>query len=301
MKAGHSHTTPSREAGRVQMKYLIIATLAIAALAGLGVALMAGQRDVETGRDKVVRIPAGIDHSDYDRLLKIYADERGLVDYSAWLNHAEDRQALKDYLRQYAPAPEKEAEGDELSAALINAYNAFAMDYILDNYPVDSIMSLSHPFGGRRFTVGGEQVSLDDIEHGTLIPHYGYRTHAVVVCVARSCPPLRREAYLAERLDEQVTDTFQEWLARADLNRFHPQENKVEISSVFTWFSDDFEKAGGVRAALARYGPEEHREFLSGEDYTVSFVDYNWALNDQQPREFSRIRQGWNRFLDFFR
>lgn len=286
-------------------KALVIVVLAILVAAGLGIALLGGQREIETGRDKVVRIPAGIDHSDYERLLKTYVNERGLVNYAAWLDHSVDRQALKEYLEQYTPAPENGAEngaeGTELSAALINAYNAFAMDYVLDHYPIESIMALSHPFVGRRFTVGGEQVSLDDIEHANLLPHHGYRSHAVVVCVARTCPPLRREAYVAERLDEQVTDTFGTWLAREDLNRFHPEKNRVEVSKVFEWFGGDFENAGGLRTVLARYGSQEHKKFLSRDDYKIEFLPYDWALNDQELREYTRLRQGWNRFLDFFR
>lgn len=279
---------------------IVISVLALAGVA-FGVILMTGPGDVETGRDKVVRIPDGIDHGEYDRLLKQYVDERGLVDYGAWHANARDREAFTQYLDQYAAATGQEAEGEELTASLINAYNAFAMAFILDNYPVNSIMSLSHPFDGRRIRVGGEMVSLDDIEHATLIPHYGYRTHAVVVCVARSCPPLRSEAYLAEKIDDQVTDSFRVWLNREDLNRFHPQENRVEISQVFEWFRNDFEKAGGLRTALARNGPQDHKEFLESDDYKIEFIKYDWALNDQEPREFSRLRQGWHRMLDIVR
>lgn len=80
-----------------------------------------------------------------------------------------------------------------------------------------------------------------------------------------------------------------------------PNEKRVEISSVFEWFGHDFEKAGGFHSVLARYAPEEFKGFLSGKDYEIEFTPYNWALNDQQHREFNRVRLGWNRFLDFLR
>lgn len=275
--------------------------VALIAIAVIGLLVARGQRDVETGGDKVVRLPAGIDHSGYDLLLKKYVDEQGLVAYEDWHASSEDMRALNDYLAQYAPVPENAADGDDLSASLINGYNAFAMKKILDEYPVDSIMARGHPFEGRRFTVGGEQVSLDDMEHGTLIPHFGYRAHAVLVCVAKSCPPLRREAYLPATLDAQTDDSFRTWLGREDLNRFRPGENRVEISSVFEWFRDDFEEAGGLREVLARHAPEEFGRFLGGDDYEIEFIPYDWALNDRNGREFSRVRVGWNRVLDFFR
>ena len=42
-------------------------------------------------------------------------------------------------------------------------------------------------------------VSLNDIENNVLRPEFGYRTHAVLVCAARSCPPLQQNAYSAGR------------------------------------------------------------------------------------------------------
>lgn len=283
------------------LKTFLLLIGATVLFAGVTYMIAPSQRGYELGGDKTPVIPADIDHSEYDRLLKKYVDDRGLVDYRAWKDNETDLNALKDYLAQYAPQPDKPAQGDDLTASLINGYNAFAMKLILDHYPTDSIMALAHPFDGRRLEVGGEKVSLNDLEHGGLRPHYGYRGHAVLVCVARTCPPLRNEAYSPDQLEAQVTETFRTWLAREDLNEYLPGENKVKISMVFKWFAGDFEDAGGTRAVLARYGPEKHREFLSGDDYEIAFLPYNWALNDQQEREFSRLQQGIARGLDHFR
>ena len=67
--------------------------------------------------------------------------------------------------------------------------------WILSGYPIESIWQLKDSFTAKRHDVGGRKVSLDDIEHGTLRPLIGYRAHAVLVCAARSCPPLQRFAY----------------------------------------------------------------------------------------------------------
>jgi len=282
-------------------KILVVLFAAFVVFAGVAFLIAPGNRGYELGGDRTPAIPAGIDHGEYDRLLKKYVDDRGLVDYAAWKANGDDLRALKSYLGQFAAAPGEKAEGAALTASLINGYNAFAMELILDHYPTDSIMALAHPFDGRRLDVGGEKVSLNDLEHGGLRPHYGYRAHAALVCVARSCPPLRNEAYRADVLEEQVTETFRSWLAREDLNRYDPEENRVEISMIFQWFAGDFENAGGTREVLARYGPEKYRDFLSGDDYEIVHLPYDWALNDRQPREFSRLRQGWARLLDYFR
>lgn len=87
----------------------------------------------------------------------------------------------------------------ERKAALINAYNPFTVNWVVQNYPVKSIWRTSRPFGEVRHVLDGGKVSLDQIE--TELRNMGDpRIHGVLVCAALSCPPLRREAYVPEDL-----------------------------------------------------------------------------------------------------
>jgi len=227
-----------------------------------------------------VTIPSGVNHSAYDQLLKKYVDGKGLVAYEKWKNDAADIKALDNYLKQYA-ATGKEASGNDKAASSINAYNAFTMQWILRNYPIESIWQLKDSFEGKRHEVGGKEVSLDDIEQGTLNPQIGYKEHAVLVCAARSCPPLSRDAYSADKLDSQIDAAFTRWLGRPDLTEFQPKDNAVAISSIFKWFKKDFDKVGGVPKIFAHYAPSKYEHFLKSANYTVNFKSYNWGLNDQ--------------------
>ncbi len=83
-------------------------------------------------------------------------------------------------------------------------------------------------FTAKRHDIGGGKASLDDIENGTVRPLLGYRAHAVLVCAARSCPPLQRFAYAPSHLDEQIDTAYRSRLARNDLNRFFPDQRKVQ-------------------------------------------------------------------------
>lgn len=223
-----------------------------------------------------VDVPHAINHLAYDRLLKKYVDDRGLVNYAAWKASAEDIQALRNYtgsLRHRDPF----AEGDSKVASLINAYNALTLQWILDNYPVKSIKDTNNPWGAKRHFVGGRKVSLDEIEHDTLRPTVGYRVHACLVCAAKSCPPLRNAAYMPDKLNEQLDERMRAWLAREDLNRFLPDKNRVELSKIFDWYGKDFV---GVRGVLEKYAPESYREFLKGK-FGIDYLRYNWSLNEQ--------------------
>jgi hypothetical protein len=242
----------------------------------------------QTGENVDVR--AGINHDEFDRLLKKYVNEQGLVNYGGWKGDTADLSALVNYLKQFADKIDKPAQGNEKAASLANAYNAFVLRWILSNYPTESIWQLKDSFSGKRNEMSGRNVALDDIEHGTLRPLIGYRTHAVLVCAARSCPPLQRFAYTADTFEEQTDRAYGSWLAHEDLNRFLPNEKKVEISSIFNWFKSDFDKADGIPKILGRYAPQPVRDFAASGKYDIKYLPYNWGLNDQGPhgRNYSR-------------
>src|SRR2546426_8451482 len=185
----------------------------------------------QTGEN--VDVPSGISHDQFDRLLKKYVNEQGLVDYGSWKQSAADLSALDDYLKQFAAKIDNPAQGNEKAASLVNAYNALVLRWILSSYPTESIWQLKDSFSGKRHEIGGRKVSLDDIEHGTVRPLIGYRAHAVLVCAARSCPPLQRFAYTAGKFEDQDDEAFRAWLGSEDMNKFLPVEKKVEISSIF--------------------------------------------------------------------
>lgn len=218
-----------------------------------------------------VEVPAGVDHAPYERLLQKYVNDRGLVNYQAWKANAEDLKALHDYTAQFAKAGPF-ATGSEKAASLINAYNALTIQWILEHYPVKSIKSTSNPWGAKRWTIGGRQVSLNEIEHDTLRPQLGYRTHAVLVCAAKSCPPLWNHAYDAGNLDAQLDERMRAWLARDDLNHFAPAEKRMELSKIFSWYGKDFDN---LPAIIARYAP------VPCPDCRISYQSYNWSLNEQ--------------------
>jgi hypothetical protein len=257
---------------------------------GLIFVSVAARAPAQTGENVDVR--AGINHDEFDRLLKKYVNEQGLVNYGAWKQNAPDIAALDEYLKQFAEKIDNPAQGNEKAATLVNAYNALVLRWILSSYPVESVWQLKDSFSGKRNEIGGRKVALDDIEHGTLRPLIGYRAHAVLVCAARSCPPLQRFAFTADKFEEQDEEAFRAWLAREDLNKFLPNEKKVEISSIFKWFKPDFDKVGGVAKILGRYAPASVREFAVSGKYDIKYIPYNWGLNDQGPhgRHYSRAQ-----------
>src|SRR5206468_5513584 len=118
----------------------------------------------QTGEN--VDVAAGINHDEFDQVLKKYVNEQGLVNYGTWKQSAADLSALDNYLKQFAAKIDNPAQASEKAASLANAYNAFVLRWILSNYPTESIWQLKDSFSGKRNEIGGRKVSLDDIEHG---------------------------------------------------------------------------------------------------------------------------------------
>lgn len=85
---------------------------------------------------------------------------------------------------------------------------------------------------------------------------------------------------LAQTASLQLDEQCRKWLADATRNRFDAAQRRAEISAIFDWFKDDFVRDGGsVAGWLAKYAPEEHREWLSKGEVELGFLDYSWKLN----------------------
>ncbi len=250
----------------------------------------------------------GFDHSTYDSVLAEFVND-SRVDYAALQIR---RHALDRYVEQLGEVSADEFEGwseAERIAYLINAYNAFMMKNVIDNYPIkarsffsmdrhvypnNSVRQIKGVFDGIRHRAAGEELTLDDIEHGRLRTDYNEpRIHFALVCAAMSCPPLREEAYRGDILDEQLDDQGRAFLNDPRENRLERERGRVHLSKIFDWFGDEFlqftpesgyqgdDKVRGVLAFVSRYLLDRDVEFLMNGDYRVEFESYDWTLNDQ--------------------
>ncbi len=173
-------------------------------------------------------------------------------------------------------------------------------DDSLDSEELSCRQRVAHrqAFVAPRHTINGEKVSLDTIENR--LRNLGDpRVHAVLVCAARSCPPLRREAYVAARLEEQMDDSARAWLASKALNEFQPEERHAIVSSIFKWFRQDFERNGqSVEQFLAKFAPADQRAFLREGPIKLKYETYHWGLNDTSSlgEDYSEVDFLWDWF-----
>jgi hypothetical protein len=221
------------------------------------------------------------DHSTWDGLLKKYVNNEG-VDYQGFITEKSTFQSYLDELASHVPAENWSREAT--MAYWINAYNAFTVKLIIDNYPLKSIKDLNSTiaiptvstiWAKKWFTLGGKKMSLDNIEHGILRKQYNdARIHAALNCASVSCPPLRAEAFTAARLDTQLDEQTRAWLA--DKSRNIIGKDKLQLSKIFSWCGGDFKENGSVIPFIRRFTDVE-----ISDDAKPSFLDYDWNLNEQ--------------------
>ena len=212
---------------------------------------------------------------------------------------AADRAALDAVLASWSAVSQATFNSwsrPEQMAFLINAYNGFTIALVLSRYPqLKSIKDVGTVLQGawkkKFFTLLGEERHLDWIEHEQLRPRYAdWRLHAAMVCASIGCPALRPDAYTALRLGAQLDDGFARFMADRTRNRF--ADGKLQVSAIFKWFKQDFEKdypgGNGVKQlgdVFAKYADvladaPADREKIRSKNVEVVYLDYDWSLND---------------------
>ncbi len=220
--------------------------------------------------------------------------KEGMVDYK---NLCRDSQ-FGEYTKWLSSQDLSRMSSNESMAYWINAYNAFTLQLICENYPVKSINDI-HAGGlvlgsvlrktawDKPFIVINDQVyTLNHIEHKILRPQYkDPRIHFAIVCAAKSCPPLRSEAYEASRLDQQLDDQAKTFLVRrTDLNFFEERKKAANLSAIFKWFRDDFgENNEKLLLYVSRYLAEPVADSIKKNPgaWRIKFNPYDWNLNER--------------------
>lgn len=217
-----------------------------------------------------------------------------------------ERAALESYLASLSAVKKAEFNGwnkAQQMAFLINAYNGFTLDLIVQHYPVKSIKDIGGVFENRWkkkfFKLFGEDSYLDKIEHETLRKVGVYnepRIHFAVNCASIGCPSLREEAFTAEKLDKQLDEQAVRFLSDRTRNRF--ANGKLELSMIFKWFREDFES--GYKGFDGKGTPAKSREeyfaqyakqltdapadqqLIANGKVPLAFIDYDWSLNGKK-------------------
>ncbi len=225
---------------------------------------------------------SGTMHTIWSGLLDTHVD-KGVVDY---LGLKKDEKILDAYLDVLDTTdPSKLQEKDRL-ALYINAYNAYTVKLILDNFkdgvPIKSIKKIGGLFSGpwkiAFCRIGGKVYTLDNIEHDIIRPLFkDSRVHAAVNCASKSCPPLISTAYEGAILDDQLDKNAVAFVNNRYYNKF--DGDTLYVSKIFKWFAEDFND--DIIQFFKKYARGEMKKKLetTSDKVKIKYMDYDWSIN----------------------
>lgn len=219
--------------------------------------------------------------SDIDDLLKTHVTN-GSVDYTALKKDPQLSAVVKELSN--TPLSRIRQTPQSAMAFWINVYNIFTLKLITDNWPVKSIMDLDNGkvWDRKWILIDGKTYSLNQIENEIIRPMGDPRIHFALVCAATSCPPLRNEAYTADKLDKQLDDQGRTFIGNKKLNRFSSSDQRAKVSKIFEWYGADFgSTSADLIRFLAPYAPSAARSSMKAapSGWKVSYLPYDWSIN----------------------
>ena len=233
----------------------------------------------------VVGSAPAVDHAAWNAMLAAYVTD-GLVDYDAFQRDPR----FPTYLTQLGRVQASTLPRNDQLAYWINVYNAYTIELLNGRKERKSIRSINRVLGVTLKSPWAEPIvnadrrtlTLDDVEHEIIRQQFkDPRIHVALVCAAMGCPPLRSEAFVADRLDAQLDDQARRFLAQTAKNRVDVKNGTVYGSPIFTWYREDFGGSlGGVGTFWANYVlPGPAQELLRSGKFKWVDTGYDWAIN----------------------
>ena len=247
-------------------------------------------------------------HKPFDEILDLYVRD-GLVYYRALHN---ERARFDRYVAALGEVSAETLKGWPRSQQLaywINAYNAFVLRTVIDNYPIrgrsqeypaNSIRQIPGAFERRQFRAGGRQLTLDAIEKDVIGEFGEPRALLALGRGAMGSPRLKSEAFTADRLDSQLETMRSELVTRRELIFVDVPNERLEVNPIFSWREGIFtkglaDKAPALystrsaleRAVLALVDPllvPNEAEYLRKNTFHMTFSNFDWKLNDLTGR-----------------
>jgi len=213
----------------------------------------------------------------FNDLLQKNVDTKGNVNYANLKKEESKLDSFLAYLEKTTPS--SSWSKNKQKAFWINAYNAYTIKTILNNYPTKSITKIKikgkTAWKASIAKVGGKTYSLDHIEHQILFKKFfDPRIHVGVNCASGSCPKLHNVAFTESNIDSTLEKLTKAFVNDSKRNKI-TNKSAVQVSEIFNWFKAHFTKNGGsVIGFINKYANEK-----VDSNAKISYLKYDWSLN----------------------
>jgi hypothetical protein len=295
----------NRSSRRTWLGFAMIGTVVSSlAIAGLIVGALSAAGRPEVTAVQEAPPPSDLEplHVPLDRLLDLYVRD-GFVYYRALKS---DRSRFDRYIASLdvSSAAYDAWSREQKIAYWINAYNAFVLKTIIDNYPirgsskefpVNSVRQIPGAFEKLPHRAAGRTVTLDEIDKTILAELKEPRALLALGRGSIGGGRLHSEAYASVRLDEQLKKVQSECVTRKECVTIDTQ-GTLAVTPLFGWREAQFIDTLGQQELASHPGrtPLERailrlitpyvlpmeREFLAENKFKLTYQPYDWRLND---------------------
>lgn len=186
----------------------------------------------------------------------------------------------------------------------INAYNAFVLQTVVNNYPIrgqaqayppNSIRQISGAFERTQHSAAGRSVTLDQIETTILAEFKDPRVFLTLGRGAIGSGRLRSEAYAGKTLDRQLDQAREQFIITPRWTKVDSVAGRVSISPILSWRSQAFiaeyaddafnlPKREPIELAvigfLRPHLLDAEVEFIQKNAFQLTYLPFDWRLND---------------------
>lgn len=228
-----------------------------------------------------VSTPVAFVPESYDQLLKTYVKD-GLVDYKSLKSSPLLKKSMDELART---SPAKMADKKEQLAYWINAYNLLTLKVIADRYPITTIEKLGNDKSSRKFSVGGEQLSVQDIYIQKLMPMIKATDAKYIFLLSGGSvgyPALLDRAVAPEKMERDMELAAYKWIMDARNARFDEVTQTLFVSPYLQWNSQIIETqyATPFDFVLKYMSPTVEVETSRPGTIKTFGQRFNWTLND---------------------
>lgn len=212
-----------------------------------------------------VETPVTYRFDKYAQLLKQFAKENS-VDYEG----LKKSPLLKESMREIAHiSPEKMIDDKERLSYWLNVYNLIVIKEICDRFPIKDIQTLGNDPTRRKFTVGGEKLSMQAVKIDKIEPMFNdnFPEEIFLMCGgAIGNPSILDHPVSPETMDKDMKESAYRWIIEPTNAAFDRYKDTFDIGPYLQWHEHLFDK---------RYG--------SAIDFVISF------LNDEAQEKISNV------------
>ena len=233
-----------------------------------------------------VETPVTYRFDKYAQLLKAFVKDSA-VDYAG----LKKSPLLKESMKEIAHiSPAKMIDKKERLCYWLNAYNLVVMKEVADRFPITDLRQLDNDPTRRKFTVGGDKISMQTIKIDKIEPMFNDNYPEEIFLMAGGAmghPPILDHPTSPETMDKDMKEAAYRWIvdpSNVSLDRY---KSRFDVGPFLQWNQGLFEKRyDSPIDFVISFLNASAQESISAVTILKGFgLPFNWTINDVELKK----------------